>query len=178
MARAYIGLGSNLGDGPGNLLIAWHTLGQVGGVSLLALSRPFRTRPEPKPEWLAAGRMVGEQFFTNAVGVLETSLPPLALLATLQKIEAAMGRDRARTVDRPVDLDLLYYDDLVLSEAVLILPHPEIANRRYVLVPLAEVTPEFRHPRLHLSSRQMLAMLPAATPGEIETLSWPEGEKV
>jgi len=173
MARAYIGLGSNLGDGCANLWTAWHQLGTREGINLLALSSPYRTRPEAKPEWLAAGRQVGQQFFTNAVGMLATALLPLALLTELQAIELVLGRNRAQTVDRPVDLDLLYYDELVLREAALTLPHPEIANRRFVLAPLVELAPDLRHPILGFTSRQMLGHLPPAAPGEIEPLDWP-----
>lgn len=176
MARAFIGLGSNLGEGRTNLLAAWHCLSERGDIRLLALSRPWLTRPIAKPEWLATGRAVGTQYFTNAVGQIESTLSPWELLTRMQEVETALGRNRQQTVDRPVDLDLLYYDDLVLTEATLLLPHPELQNRRFVLVPLAEVAPEHRHPQLGLTSLQMLDELPTAEPGEIEPLAWLTGE--
>lgn len=175
MGRAYIGLGSNLGDGRHNLLEAWRRLGEQAGLNLLALSSPYLTRPMFKPEWLAAGQRLGEALFTNAVGVLESRLTPPELLATLLGIEETMGRDRAHSVDRPVDLDLLYYDDQVLVGADLQLPHPGIQTRRFVLAPLAELSPDFRHPLLGLSSIQMLQQLGQDDIGEILRLDWPEG---
>lgn len=174
MGRAFIGLGSNLGDGRKNLLEAWRRLGAQAGLTLLALSSPYLTRPLPKPEWLATGRSLGEGMFTNAVGVLESRLTPPELLAAMQGIETGMGRDRASSVDRPVDLDLLYFADLVLDGAYLHLPHPEIQARRFVLAPLAELAPDLRHPRLGLSSIQMLQQLGEDDAGEILRLAWPE----
>lgn len=173
MGRAYIGLGSNLGDGRVNLQEAWRRLGEAAGVALLALSRPYLTKPVAKPEWLASGRMVGEAMFTNAVGLVESSLAPRMLLAVMQEIELGMGRDRVQTVDRTIDLDLLYYDDLVLSGGELCLPHPELQKRRFVLIPLAELAPDHRHPLLGLTSRQMLECLVVADADEIQRLDWP-----
>jgi len=173
MARAYIGLGSNLGDGRQNLLEAWRRLGEQAGIVLLALSSPYLTRPVAKLEWLAAGRVVGDGFFTNGVGLLESRLSPEELLAVMQKIELGMGRDRAHSVDRSIDLDLLYYDDLVLSGKELSLPHPELQRRRFVLAPLAELAPDFRHPLLGLTSRQMLECLAIADTDEVKQLDWP-----
>lgn len=157
MTEAFVGLGSNLGDGQRNLLAAWTRLGETAGVTLAELSSPYRTEPVgmDSPHW-----------FTNAVGRLRTGLAPQELLAIMLKIETDMGRvrDRAATqpVDRPVDLDLLYYGDLVSDDPGLILPHPEIENRLFVLAPLVELAPEFRHPVLGLSSVAMLARLTAA----------------
>lgn len=172
MGRAYIGLGSNLGDGRGNLQDAWRRLGETAGVALLALSCPYLTKPLAKPEWLASGRMVGEGMFTNAVGSVESRLSPEELLAAMQGIENAMGRDRASSVDRTVDLDLLYYDDLAQSGSELSLPHPELQRRRFVLAPLAEIAPDHRHPLIGLTSRQMLAGLEVAAADEIQRLDW------
>jgi len=172
MARAYIGLGSNLGDGKDNLRRAWQLLGERAGIKLETLSSPYLTRPMPKPEWLRTGRQVGEQLFTNAVGMVESRLLPLELLAAMQEIEVGLGRDRSQTVDRPVDLDLLYYDDLVLAWGELLLPHPELQNRRFVLVPMLEVAPEFRHPVLGQTTSQLLAALPVGDAGEITRQNW------
>ncbi|HSH13998.1 MAG TPA: 2-amino-4-hydroxy-6-hydroxymethyldihydropteridine diphosphokinase [Desulfurivibrionaceae bacterium] len=172
MGRAFIGLGSNLGDGRQNLREAWRRLGEQAGIALLALSCPYLTKPIAKPEWLVAGRLPGAQFFTNGVGMIDCCLPPRELLAVMQTIETGMGRKREQTVDRPIDLDLLYYDELLLDDGELVLPHPEIQNRRFVLAPLTEVAPEHVHPRLGLTSRQMLAALPAEVEGEMQRLSW------
>jgi 2-amino-4-hydroxy-6-hydroxymethyldihydropteridine diphosphokinase len=172
MGRAYIGLGSNLGDGRQNLLAAWHRLGEQPGVFLLALSHPYLTRPLLKPEWMADGLAPGDNLFTNGVGFVECALSARALLTVMLRIETELGRDRRRTVDRPIDLDLLYYDDLILAESDLRLPHPEIPNRRFVLAPLTELAPAHRHPLLGLTSREMLENLPEDDADELQRLNW------
>lgn len=148
--RAAVALGSNLpsqfGDPAANLQEALHRLRQLGEVC--AVSSFYTTEPvgyTDQPE------------FTNAAAVLETSLGPLPLLRGLLAIEQAMGRVRA--ADQPpkgprvIDLDLLLYADeqgrgLVLDEPELILPHPEMHRRSFVLEPLAEVAPDWVHPVL------------------------------
>lgn len=149
MAHAFIGLGSNLGDGQRNLLVAWQRLQEVAGRAV-ALSPPFLTEPVG---------MESDQLFTNAVGLLETGLAPQDLLEKMMGIEAELGRDRQKGRDRTVDLDLLYYDDLVSKTVSLTLPHPEIANRSFVLAPLAAVAPLHVHPVLCLTSLAMLQRL-------------------
>jgi 2-amino-4-hydroxy-6-hydroxymethyldihydropteridine diphosphokinase len=174
MTLAFIGLGSNLGDGRLNLRLAWQRLGGYPGISTLALSSPYLTRPVVKAAWARAGLPLGEQWFTNAAGVLETSLAPLALLAAMQAVEIGLGRDRQNTVDRPVDLDLLYYDDLIIAEAPLQLPHPEIGKRLFVLAPLEELAPDRPHPITGLTTRQMRRALPDLGRDDIRRLSWLE----
>jgi len=114
---AYIGLGSNLGDGRENLLTAWARLGEVAGVKLLALSSPYETEPVG---------MVSENWFINAAGSIETSLEPGQLLAAMHEIEAFWG-------------------DRISEDAQLTLPHPEISNRLFVLEPLVEIAPDHKH---------------------------------
>jgi len=172
MALAFIGLGSNLGDGRRNLLAAWGQLGRQPGLQLLALSNPYLTKPVPKPEWLATGRQLGEQPFTNAVGVLESRLAPLELLRILHQVEKNLGRDQGQSPDRTIDLDLLYYDDLVLEDAELILPHPEMAKRLFVLAPLEELAPDRPHPRLGLTTRQMRQRLAFDAATSVRRLGW------
>ncbi len=149
MALAFIALGSNLGDGRSNLLRAWQGL-KGGGITPLALSSPYKTAPVG---------MTSESWFTNAVGMVETIKTPSSLLSALLELETRMGRDRARGLDRIIDLDFLYYNDLVCHETNLDLPHPEIENRLFVLAPLAELAPDHQHPVSGLSSRQMLRRL-------------------
>lgn len=150
--EAFIGLGSNLGKGKENLHEAWRLLGQVQGIATRTLSSPYRSAP------------VGidtEQWFTNAVGILKTDLLPADLLAEMLRIEGLLGRQREKTRDRQIDLDLLYYGDQVLALPGLTVPHPEIQHRLFVLAPLAEIAPDHVHPVLKLSTTAMLAAIPA-----------------
>jgi 2-amino-4-hydroxy-6-hydroxymethyldihydropteridine diphosphokinase len=165
MGLAFVGLGSNLGRGRENLLLAWKNLGKIKGLTCLALSSPYFTEPVG---------VATENWFTNAVGVLESRPTPEKLLDYLLDMEKILGRDRSRGIDRTIDLDLLFYDDLIISSPTLTLPHPEIADRLFVLAPLAEVAPDHVHPLLRQTSRQMLQRI--AKSAKVEKKSWP-GEK-
>ncbi len=137
--KTFIGLGSNLGDGKTLLLGAWQALGKVDGIILDGLSSPYFTAPVD---------MTSQHWFTNAVGRLQVTLPPLELLKVLLAIEASFGRIRNEKVfgyqDRSLDLDLLYYGNVVMESPDLILPHPHMADRLFVLVPFTELDPDFR----------------------------------
>jgi len=172
MSLAFIGLGSNLGEGRSNLREAWSALGKEEGVSTLALSSPYLTRPVAKDSWKKEGRILSEQWFTNAVGVLETALSPLELLKVMQEIESKQGRDRKKTVDRVLDLDILYYDELVYLDELLELPHPEIKNRLFVLAPLDELAPDRQHPVSGMTTRQMRRALPDLLDKDIRRMTW------
>ena len=160
--QAFIGLGSNLGDGQTNLIAAWQRLGEVTGITLNRLSSPYRTEPVG---------MDTEHWFTNAVGEISTSLSPTELLAAMLAIETEMGRDRTLTQDRPVDLDLLYYGDLMLQSLALTVPHPQIAHRLFVLAPLAEIAPAHVHPVLGQTSLNLCSALRGQT---VERQEWQE----
>ncbi len=150
MTVAYIGLGANLGDCRGNILQAWAKLGKVKGVRLLALSSPYMSEPVG---------MESENWFINAVGSLETSLQPFELLREMFVVEKSLGRERVLEgipEDRCLDLDLLYWDDLVSDDPRATLPHPEIANRLFVLKPLAEIGPELLHPVSRRTTVEMM----------------------
>lgn len=151
METAFIGLGSNLGDGRRNLLAAWEHLGLEPGITLRQLSSPYRTRPVG---------MDSSNWFTNAVGAILTSLAPQVLLDILLAIEKKLGRDRSRDKGRPtdrlVDLDLLLYGDAIVDSRTLTLPHPAMVERLFVLEPLAEIAPDFVHPRQQLSISRLL----------------------
>ncbi len=172
MSLAFIGLGSNLGDGRENLQKAWQRLGEHAGITTLALSSPYLTRPVAKEIWAQEGRHLAEQWFTNAAGVLETKLSPQELLEVMQKVEVQLGRDRQKTVDRAVDLDLVYYDDLIYVDEHLELPHPEIKNRLFVLAPLEELAPDRPHPVTGRTTRQMRRALPDTAGDDIRRLAW------
>jgi 2-amino-4-hydroxy-6-hydroxymethyldihydropteridine diphosphokinase len=171
MSLAFIALGSNIGDGRANLQEAWTKLGALPEITILALSSPYRTRPEEKDSWQKEGWKLSDQWFINAAGVLETRLSPHQLLDALKKIEREMGRDRQKTVDRTVDLDIIYFDDLVVSDEDLVLPHPEMQNRRFVLAPLDEIAPDRAHPVSGLTAHQMYRQLPPVS-GDIQQMSW------
>jgi 2-amino-4-hydroxy-6-hydroxymethyldihydropteridine diphosphokinase len=130
---AYVGLGSNLGDCTANLQRAYDALRAVGRI--VRASSIYRTRP-----W---GR-VDQPDFENAVVLLQTDRDPHALLDALRAIERRLGRtDGERWGPRAIDLDLLLFDDLKISQANLQLPHPRLAERAFVLVPLAELDDRF-----------------------------------
>ncbi|WP_295448502.1 2-amino-4-hydroxy-6-hydroxymethyldihydropteridine diphosphokinase [uncultured Thiodictyon sp.] len=131
---AYIGLGSNLDDPRAQLCRAIHELAGLPGCTLRARSSLYATAPLGP---------VAQPEFVNAVAVLTTKLTPLALLGALQGIERDHGRvrDGARWGPRTLDLDLLLYGDWQLQLPGLTLPHPEMARRAFVLVPLAEIAP-------------------------------------
>jgi len=137
--KAYIGLGSNLGDSKTLLQEAWQALGNVDGIVVDGLSSPYMTAPVD---------MTSQHWFTNAVGRLQVTLSPLELLHVLLAVEASFGRKRSEKKfgyqDRSLDLDLLYYGDIVMDSPELTLPHPRIGDRLFVLVPLAELEPDFR----------------------------------
>lgn len=155
-STAYIGLGSNVGDREKYLKSAIAVLGSIGTVG--PVSGLYATEPVGP---------ISQPDFLNAVLKLRTALSPEALLAELLRIEQENGRDRASVPPkgpRTLDLDLLSYDGLVLDTSPLRLPHPAIAERRFVLVPLAEIAPEWRHPATGKSATQLLKELPPAGP--------------
>lgn len=138
--RVAIGLGSSLGDRHGHVSRAIASLSALPGTRLLRTSRLVRTPP------LAGG--VARNWFLNAVALLETSLTPDSVLDRCVELEARAGRRRARHwMDRPIDLDLLVVDGVVMDSARIVLPHPAIGARPFVLGPLLEVWPDVVDPR-------------------------------
>jgi len=139
MVRCLIALGANLGDPEQTLNEALNRLARESGIDVTARSRWRVTAP--------AGGPAGQPPFLNGAAVLDTSLAPRALWAALARIENDLGRRRAeRWGPRLVDLDLLLYDQLVLRTPKLILPHPRMAWRRFVLEPAAEIAGDWLHP--------------------------------
>jgi 2-amino-4-hydroxy-6-hydroxymethyldihydropteridine diphosphokinase len=158
MARAAIALGANLGDRQATLAQALDLLAAELG-ELLAVSAWLETEALIHPDDPAPFYPP----YLNGVALLRTSLAPHAVLERLQEIERRLGRDRrretARWRPRTIDLDLIALGDTVLSTPDLVLPHPEMHKRAFVLGPMAEVWPDWRHPRLGLTVRQMLEAL-------------------
>jgi 2-amino-4-hydroxy-6-hydroxymethyldihydropteridine diphosphokinase len=129
---AYVGLGSNLGDSVGEVERALAEIATLPGTALVARSSLYRTAPIHAD---------GDDY-VNAVAHVRTTLVPLALLAALQAIERAHGRERPfANAPRTLDLDLLVHGDAVVASAPLTLPHPRLHERAFVVVPLAEIAP-------------------------------------
>ena len=139
MTRAYVGLGTNLGDREEMLRLALERLAAEPSVELVAVSTLRETEPED---------FLDQPRFLNGAAALETDLSPRQLLARLQLIECELGRRRAgpRFGPRVIDLDLLLYGSLVMSEPELELPHPRLHRRRFALEPLAELEPDLEIP--------------------------------
>lgn len=150
--RAYVGVGSNLGDRWANLALAANMLRRSPRVAVLRASRVYDTAPigPPQPRYL------------NAVLELETELPPKALYAVLRLAENAAGRRRTgeRWSARTLDLDLLLYGDQIIVQRTLRVPHPELTVRRFVLAPLAELCPERIVPGTARTVADLLARAP------------------
>ncbi len=147
----YIALGSNLGDRSATLARSVEAMNSAG-IRVTRQSSIYLTEPVDAP---------GQASFLNAVAEAETSLMPLQLLHALLKIERELGRRRiAPHGPRTIDLDILFYGSSVIRGPELQVPHPRLAERRFVLVPLAEIAPEFRHPVLRTSIAELLAQAP------------------
>ncbi|MDN8612540.1 2-amino-4-hydroxy-6-hydroxymethyldihydropteridine diphosphokinase [Variovorax ginsengisoli] len=132
-SRAFVAIGANLGDARATVLRAMDDLDRLPRTRVSARSSLYRSAPVD----------AGGPDFINAVVALQTGLDPHALLAELQRLEAGAGRERPyRNAPRTLDLDLLRHGDAVLETPQLSLPHPRLAERAFVLLPLAEIAPE------------------------------------
>jgi 2-amino-4-hydroxy-6-hydroxymethyldihydropteridine diphosphokinase len=149
--RTYVGVGSNLGDRWANLALAARALREEPRVALLRASRVWDAAPlgPPQPRYL------------NAVLELEVDVPPLALLGSLQRIERDAGRVRTgvRWSARTLDLDVLLFGDEVIRRPRLVVPHPGLVFRRFVLAPLAELCPDRVVPGTGRTVGQLLALV-------------------
>jgi len=155
----YIALGSNVGDRAATLERAIAAM-NLAGIRVSQQSSFYVTEPVDAP---------GQARFLNAVVEAETSLLPLQLLHALLRIERELGRRRITPHGpRTIDLDILFYGSSVIRSKELQVPHPRLPERRFVLVPLAQIAPEFRHPALHKSVTQLLA----ETPDRSEVRLW------
>ena len=153
MKRIYLSLGSNIGDREGNLRTAVGRLA-ANDVHPLHLSRVYETEPVDYKD---------QAWFLNQVVEAETALFPMQLLTRIGRLERELGRVRTRrNGPRTIDIDILFYGAAKVATARLEIPHPRMAERRFVLAPLAELAPDMRHPVTHRSVRQMLESAPPA----------------
>ena len=137
--RAWIGLGSNIGDGAAAIRAALHALAETRGLTVQRVSGLYRSAPWGRPD---------QPDFTNAVAELDIAVKPQALLARLLEIETELGRkrDEERWGPRMIDLDLLCVGNIMLDTPELSLPHPRMHERAFVLKPLLEICPGFEIP--------------------------------
>jgi GTP cyclohydrolase-4 len=156
--RVYLGLGANLGDRQTNILQALQYV--RARASITAVSSFYETEPvgyTDQPEFL------------NICCEMETDLPPADLLRFLKWIEKRTGRvETFRNAPRPIDIDVLFYDELVLDDAELKIPHPRLHQRAFVLAPLAEIAPELKHPALHKTIEEMLSEVDRSGVNKVE----------
>ena len=161
-APILVALGANLPGPEGRAPLetcrwAAGALDALPGLRLVALSRWYRTPPDPPSD---------QPWYINAVARFAGAADPAALLAALHALEAAAGRRRSGEANaaRPLDLDLIAIGGLVRDAPDPVLPHPRAHRRAFVMVPLAEVAPGWVHPRLHRSAQALAAALPAPEP--------------
>ena len=162
MPRVFLSLGSNLGDRRRYLEDALRELAAEAAVRVVACSQVYETEP-----WPEVG-VARERWYLNCAVEIETDLPPRRLLRLAQTIEALAGRirepgppghDAPQYAPRTLDIDILLYEDRVISEQNLQIPHPFLHERRFVLAPLADIAPEVEHPVLYQSIREILSSL-------------------
>lgn len=144
----FLGLGSNIGDRVSNLKDAIKLL----GLPIVAKSSLYETEPVD---------YLNQPWFLNQVLQCETSFHPLKLLQECQKVEKDLGRTREISKGpRTIDIDLLFYNDEIISTPELTIPHPAIPQRKFVLIPLNEIAPDFVHPQLNFTIRELLDRCP------------------
>ncbi|MGH7060134.1 MAG: 2-amino-4-hydroxy-6-hydroxymethyldihydropteridine diphosphokinase [Stellaceae bacterium] len=152
-----VGLGGNLASAlhgpPIRILEAALAELEARGIAIVARSCWYRSEPVPRSD---------QPWFVNAVAALDTGRDATDLLGLMQSVEAEFGRGRSvPNAARTLDLDLLDHNGALVATQHLVLPHPRLHQRRFVLMPLAEIAPAWRHPRLGLSAAELLACLPA-----------------
>jgi len=149
MHRVFIGIGSNLGDKIGNCRKALREI--AGFAEIVKISSLYETEPVGKED---------QPNFINCVVEINTDLSPHELLTHLKSIEDKLARVRGeKWGPRTIDLDIIFYDDLVMKDDDLIIPHPRAHLRRFVLEPICEIAPDFINPALEISTLELLEKL-------------------
>jgi len=148
MHQVFLGIGGNTGNKHENFDKVYTFIKNELG-DIIKRSSVYET-----PPW----GFESEENFWNQVIIVETQFSPEKLLKNIAQIENRFGRERVKGkyTSREMDIDILYFDDLIMNIEKLTIPHPQISNRLFVLLPLAEIAPEFVHPLLRLNSLQML----------------------
>jgi 2-amino-4-hydroxy-6-hydroxymethyldihydropteridine diphosphokinase len=150
LKTAYLALGSNVGDREANLREALERL-SASEIRVIQRSSLYETAPQD---------LLDQPWFLNAVVEVQSELFPLQLLARVRAIEREMGRRRVIPKGpRNIDIDILFYGRAVIVAPELEVPHPRMAQRRFVLEPLAEIAPNFRHPVTGKTAHEMLASI-------------------
>jgi 2-amino-4-hydroxy-6-hydroxymethyldihydropteridine diphosphokinase len=148
MELVYVGVGSNVGDRNANLEKARELLSQDSRIRFERISPVYETEPVG---------MSGDQFL-NAVFEIRTSVKPQAFIEILKSVEQAMGRaDKGKNLPRNIDLDLLFFGSLMLEEPGLVIPHPRLHERFFVLKPMSDLAPFYYHPKLGKTVLEMLS---------------------
>ena len=146
MPIAFIGIGSNLGNRIENCIRAVEEISNFARITVI--SSIYETEPVDKKD---------QPDFTNCAIEIETSLSPFDLLTFLRSVENVIGRERIeKWGPRIIDLDIIFYDNLLIETDELIIPHPRAHLRRFVLEPLSEIAPDFIHPNLKISVSELL----------------------
>lgn len=149
MPRVFLGVGSNEGDRLKHISQAIRQLSSINHLQVVQIAPIIETKPVGGPP---------QENYLNTVVEVETTLSPQELLAALKQIEQQQGRklDAVRWSSRPIDLDILLYGDQVIKTSELEVPHPRLHQRRFVLEPLAQLSPEMVHPLLKRSIKELL----------------------
>jgi 2-amino-4-hydroxy-6-hydroxymethyldihydropteridine diphosphokinase len=146
---AYIAVGSNIGDKRRNCLDGLERLTENGQIDILAVSGFYKTEPVD---------YIDQEWFVNAVAKIGTRLDPFDLLKAMTAVEVVLGRrrDGVRFGPRVIDLDIIFYDHRVIDSAQLVVPHPRMHKRRFVLAPICDIDPELLHPVLNVTMKRLL----------------------
>jgi 2-amino-4-hydroxy-6-hydroxymethyldihydropteridine diphosphokinase len=164
MSTVYLGLGANIGNREANLRMALRGLTRMARVE--AVSSLFETDP--------IGSVQNQPAFYNAACRIQSGLEPESLLRFLETLEHEIGRRPGGPVGgpRPIDLDILLYEDRIVEEAGLTVPHPRLVERAFVLMPLAEIAPEAQYPKTAKTIAELAQAVPTAGVRQIKPVGW------